>query len=128
MSSTKYVIIATAFDKKGNTIAQATNSYRKTHPLQAYFARLAGLPHKIYLHAEIACILAAQTQKIHKLIVIRRSSQGGYASAKPCPICMRAIRAFQIPTIIYSTEKGTFDVMEISYKKRNGKTNARRKS
>ena len=125
MPTTKYVIIATAYDKRGRIIAQANNSYKKTHPLQAYFARLAGLPKKIYLHAEIACILAAQAQRIHTLHVIRRDKNGSFSSAKPCPICMLAIRAYQIPKIIFTTEKGTFDVMEISYPKRNGKENER---
>ena len=68
MSSTvkyrqKYDLVAKCYDKKGNLLSEAMNSYKKTHPLQAYFAEKVGLPDKVFLHAEIAAILKAGKKK-----------------------------------------------------------------
>jgi len=53
----KHMVYATCLDRQGRVLSHATNSYTKSHPLQNYFAKRSGQPHKIYLHAEIAAIL-----------------------------------------------------------------------
>jgi len=100
---TKYELTAWCYDKKGNLLSEAKNSYRKTHPLQAYFAEKVGLPDKIYLHAEIAAILRAGKKKIHRLVVMRYSKLTGDAlPSKPCPICQEAIKAYGIKEVLYT--------------------------
>lgn len=98
----KHKIIAKCLDAKGRVLSIATNSYKKTHPIQAHFARLAGQPERIYLHAEIHAILKAGDKKIHTIEVTRINSQGNSALAKPCPVCMAAIKAYGIKYVKWS--------------------------
>lgn len=103
---TRYDIIAICFDKRGRLISIGYNSYTKSHPLQKYFAEKVGHPDKIYLHAEIAAILAAKGQPIHRIEISRFNKKGDISNAKPCPICMEAIQAFGIDKISYTTDRG----------------------
>jgi len=102
---TRYFIYATAINKHGTTISKGKNSYTKSHPLQAYFAKKVGRPEQIYLHAEIQCILNAKGDEIYEL-KIERDDRKSLRNAKPCPICMEAIRAFGIKKITYTTDTG----------------------
>ena len=98
------VLEARCYDKKGNLLSSATNSYKKTHPIQAYFAQRVGHPAKIYLHAEIAAIIKSGDKPIHKLIVTRWNPKTHKAlNAKPCPVCQEAIKAYGIKHTIWST-------------------------
>ena len=79
------------------------NSYDKTHPLQAKFAVQVGLDDKIYLHSEIAAL--SKLKKHHKpyrIAVERYKEDGTQAMAKPCPICMEAIKAHGIQRIEFT--------------------------
>ena len=46
-------IIAKCYDKRGQLLSVGVNSYTKTHPLQAYFAKKVGHSERQFLHAEI---------------------------------------------------------------------------
>ena len=101
---TRPLLTAKCFDKKGRLLSTATNSYSKTHPLQAYFAERVGHRAKIYLHAEIAAIIKAGDKQIHKIIITRYSPRTHKAlNAKPCPICAEAIKAYGIKFVSYTT-------------------------
>ena len=106
MSNKRYTIVAHAFDKRGRLLAVATNSYTKTHPLQAYFAEKAGQPAKQFAHAEIKCMLRCKDKQIHRLMVYRYATDGKLACAKPCPVCQEAIKAFN-PTEVWYSDYGT---------------------
>lgn len=96
----KQNITAIIYDKKGNVLSIGKNSYVKSHPLQAHYAKRVGLEKKIFLHAEInAIIKCRQPEKAHRMLVIRCMANGEYGCAKPCKICSEAIRNF-IPNII----------------------------
>lgn len=95
----KHKIIAICQDKRGKIISMGMNSYKKTHPLQAHFASLVGMPKRIYLHAEIQAIVNARNKKIHKISVFRYNKRGELLPSKPCPICTRAILDNKIPSI-----------------------------
>ena len=104
---TRPTIFATCYDKKGRYLSSAINSYKKTHPLQKYFADKVGHKDNIYLHAEIAALIKAGTQKIHTIVIIRRYKKtNNLALAKPCPICLEALKAFKVKKIFYSTPEG----------------------
>lgn len=95
----KHFIQAWCYDKKGNLLSTAINSYTKSHPLQAHFANLVGMPQRIYLHAEIAAILKCGDKKIFSIKIERRNRKGKLLPSKPCPICSKAIEAFEISKI-----------------------------
>ena len=98
MASKQYIVVAHAFDKRGRLLAVATNSYSKTHPMQAYLAEKVGHPQKIFAHAELLCLLRCKDKPIHKLMVFRYNNQGELVCAKPCPICQEAINIYK-PTV-----------------------------
>lgn len=100
-SRKKYKIIACALDKKGKVLAMRTNDYECSHPLQKHFAVLVGKPESIFLHAEIATLIAAR-KEVHKLLIARVDKNGNPMSAKPCPICEKAIEAFGVKEIEYT--------------------------
>lgn len=106
MSKHRHVLVAHAYDKRGRLLAVATNSYKKTHPLQADFAEKVGHPDRQFLHAEIACLIRCKDQPIHKLMVWRYDRDGQLLCAKPCPICMEAIKAF-CPSEVWYSDYGT---------------------
>lgn len=102
MAKHRYIIVAHAYDRKGRLIACATNSYTKTHPLQAHFAEKVGHVEKQFLHAEIACLLRCKDKQCYTLKVYRYGADGELLCAKPCCICQEAIRAFGVVNVWYS--------------------------
>lgn len=113
MSKQRYTIVAHCLDKQNNILSCAANNYDKTHPLQKYFAEKVGHNERIYLHAEIAAILRAKDRQIHRIRVYRYGKDGQLLLAKPCPVCMEAIKAFGIKEVFYSTNEGTIEVIYV---------------
>ena len=97
----KQHVEATVYNAKGHIIAKGVNSYSKSHPKQAKFAKQAGNPKAVFLHAEIAAIVKCR-QKPHRISVIRYMKDGTTGNAKPCAICELAIREAGIKLIEYS--------------------------
>ena len=102
MASKRHVITAKAYDKKGKLLAEATNNYFRTHPIQAHFAKLAGQPERVYLHAEIAALLGCRDKKPYKLVISRNKADGTAALAAPCPVCVKAIHAWGVSKVEWS--------------------------
>jgi tRNA(Arg) A34 adenosine deaminase TadA len=98
----KQKIVARVYDKKGRLLATGHNSYTKTHPRQAHFARLAGTERKTYLHAEIAAIVRCRYGIPYSIRVERRKANQSLALAKPCSVCMLAIKEAGIKEISYT--------------------------
>ena len=102
----KQTVVAKIYDKKGRLLATGHNSYTKTHPKQAYYASKAGFGRKNYLHAEIAAIIRGNNRyprgRLHSIRVERRARNGNLVLAKPCAICMLAIKEAGIKQITYS--------------------------
>lgn len=98
----KQRLVAKCYDKRGNLLSIGKNNYNKSHPLQAYFAKMVGMPERIYLHAEIDAILRAKGKRIHSIHVARYDKHGRSCLAKPCQICQEAIKAFGIQEIIHT--------------------------
>jgi tRNA(Arg) A34 adenosine deaminase TadA len=101
----KHLILAKAFDKRNRQISQSYNLYTKSHPLQAHYASKPGLPEKVYLHAELSCIIKAR-QPIDHLTVERYGNKGNILLARPCPVCMLAIKEAGIIFVEYTTPGG----------------------
>jgi len=99
----KFLITATVYDRKGRILAIAENSFIKTHPTQAAFAKQANLPEKTFLHAEVLSIIRAQKKGIpYKIKVERYNRKGEPMLAKPCPICELAIKEAGIKFIEFT--------------------------
>ncbi len=101
-------VIAIIYDSSGQQIAVGYNQY-KSHPLQKQYA---DHPDKIYLHAEIDAI--ANSIRSYRginglkllndstMFIFRFNKDMTLGLAKPCLGCQRAIRAFDIKTVIWS--------------------------
>ena len=96
LTKKRYLLKAETFDSHGRKISEAYNDYRKTHPIQSHFAKLANQPARIYLHAEILAIIRAGERKIHTIKITNLSGK----LSSPCPVCMKAISAYGIKRII----------------------------
>jgi deoxycytidylate deaminase len=100
MSAQKQNITALIYDRKGRLISAGKNSYHKTHPLQAKFAKQVGLHQKIYLHAEVdALVRLKDWSKAYKIVVTRLTRDGQPALAKPCLVCQHIINISGIKVI-----------------------------
>lgn len=87
-------VTALIYDRKGRVLSVGQNSYIKTHPLQAKHARKTGMPEKMFLHAEIHAITRCRDlSRAHKIFVTRYNKSGEPVLAKPCPVCISAIKA-----------------------------------
>lgn len=92
-------LTAIVYDKRGNVLSSAQNSYVKTHPLQAWAAKRVGTPERIFLHAEVAALLKCDWTKAHSIFVSRYGKDGKPALAKPCKACMEVIKQTSIKHI-----------------------------
>lgn len=89
----KYSITSIIYDKRGRILSIGKNCYEKTHTLQAKYANSVGLPDKIFIHSEIHAIIRCRDiSKAHTIFVSRYSAEGIPQNARPCPICMEAIK------------------------------------
>ena len=93
MCKVRFDMTAVIYDKKGRILSIGKNSYIKTHTVMAKMANKVGLPDKVFLHAEVDAILKCRDlSKAHRIFVSRFYKNDNPAPAKPCPICVEAIR------------------------------------
>ncbi len=93
-------LTAIIYDKRGNVLSIGKNSFIKTHPLQAKYAKKMGEPYKQVLHAEIHAITrCANLEKAHRIVITRYDADGVARNAKPCKICQHAISLTNIKVI-----------------------------
>jgi deoxycytidylate deaminase len=104
-----------------NDIISLGHNQKRTHPFQAKYCKH---PEAIYLHAETDAIsnalnhiskrdLAKATLYIRR-VKLRDKDDTEFVDgmSKPCPGCMRAIIAFGIRKVVYSTEEdGRYGVL-----------------
>lgn len=99
-SKVKHSLTAVIYDKRGRVLSIGQNSYIKTHPRMAKYAQAVGLPEKQYLHAEIHAIIRCRDlARAHRIFVSRWNSLGEPMNAKPCLVCMSALKAANIELI-----------------------------
>ena len=100
MTKKRFSIKATVYDKRGRKLTEGSNSYTKSHPLQAKFAVQVGLDEKIYLHAEISALSKLRKgQNPHRIVVERYKENGEPGLAKPCRVCQAAIESHNITLV-----------------------------
>jgi cytidine deaminase len=104
--------LASIITVNGRTVASAFN-VSKSHPLQYKYAKKVGREEAIYLHAELLCIIRAKGRG-DTLIVARVGKNGEVKLAKPCSICMEAIRhETDIRVIHYTISDNEYGTIEI---------------
>jgi len=107
LTSKRYEIIATAFDRKGRILGAGVNEYKRSHPLMKVYAEKAGESSmKIFKHAEFSAVLAAGNKQIHSLLVQRFKANGEPALALPCPTCQAMLKDFGVKVVKYTTDSG----------------------
>ncbi len=112
-SSRKFFVFAKITDKKGRLLSFSNNSYIKTHPLQSKYAKRQKRPNKEFLHAEIGAIIKLKPQdreRAYRITVYRFDLQGKPKLAKPCPICLAAIKDAGIKEIYYTKDDDCCDL------------------
>jgi deoxycytidylate deaminase len=92
-------LTAIIYNKRGDILSIGKNSYVKTHPLQARYARQVGDPTKIYLHAEISAIVRCRSDGAYRIAIFRYGKGGEARNARPCVICEQAIKEFGIKKV-----------------------------
>jgi len=103
-----HTIIAIITDINGSVIAKGVNSYSKTHPVQANYAKKTGNQHKIFLHAEIAALVKCRKNP-YNIYIFRFDKTGNLSLAKPCPICTLAIKESGVKKIVYTINNGIIE-------------------
>jgi tRNA(Arg) A34 adenosine deaminase TadA len=99
----RFELEATIYDKRGAVLSSGKNSYVKSHPIQAKYAKQIGREHAIFLHAEIHAILKCKNISLaHKIEISRYDSLGKPKLAQPCEICQLAIRDAGIKIITHT--------------------------
>ena len=107
----KFIIKATALDKKGVVLASALNDYFKSSPYQKSLSLRAGLSEmRTSVHAEVLCLVRAKrlhpNKRVHTLLIERYDSEGKPRLAKPCASCELAIRDSEVQVVLYTSENG----------------------
>lgn len=96
MTKKRYTIKAICKDHRGNILSTAQNSYTKTHPIQAHFAKLVGQEERKYLHAEILALIRCGDKKPFSLTI----SSSGQSKPFPCLVCQKAIQTWGVKKVI----------------------------
>lgn len=103
IQSNKYRLVAIITDAKDRILTIGVNSYTKSHPRQYYYACKCGNSKRIFLHAEISAIInLKRNDKPAKIYVARVNKKEEVALAKPCAICMEAIKDVGIKELYYT--------------------------
>ena len=102
---------AVLYNSRRRVITTAVNNDYKSHPRQAWWAQRVGLDEKIYLHAEMACLIKAR-EAADTIVVVRLGGHDGKSlrQSRPCPVCEPALRYAGIKHVYYSvTNKFSYE-------------------
>lgn len=99
----RYRLAAVVYDERFRPLAFGTNSYVKTHPLQA---SASDHPMRVFVHAEVQALVRANGKKKRGILVLRTNKKGELCLAKPCGACMTLIMESGIKEVLYSDNTG----------------------
>jgi tRNA(Arg) A34 adenosine deaminase TadA len=111
LSPSRKKVGAVLYNSKRRVITTAVNNDYKSHPRQAWWAQRVGLDEKIYLHAEMACLIKAR-EAADTIVVVRLGGHDGKSlrQSRPCPVCEPALRYAGIKHVYYSaTNKFSYE-------------------
>lgn len=96
----KQRIFSIITDNHNRILSTGTNSFSKSHVLQAYYCELANQPHKIFIHSELQALVRLKGRKAKTIYIARVNKKNEPVPSKPCPICSLAIKDAGITEII----------------------------
>lgn len=101
----QHKVACACYDKRGRLISTAWNMPRKSHPVQAKYAELAGMAKRINLHAEVLALIRAK-ESVHTIHIVRTSRVGVPKASFPCKICMGYILDSDVKEIVFHNQHG----------------------
>jgi len=102
----QHKVACACYDKRGRLVSTAWNMPQKSHPIQAQYARRAGMEKRINLHAEILALIRAKDD-VHTIQIVRTSRTGLPKASFPCKICMGYILDTNVREVVFHNKKGT---------------------
>jgi len=109
-----YMVHSFVLDSHNRIISRGANNYQKTHPMQFRLANKTDRINRIYLHAEISALVKARKEP-YGILVIRITKTGLIRMARPCNICIMAIREAGIKNVYYSGNDGLIHLDKLEY-------------
>lgn len=109
MCRKKYVIISTAYDKKGSVISVGKNQYNKSNTWQKELSVACGLNEdRIYIHSEVDALIKARNlrKQVHTMKIERFDYEGKPKLAFPCISCQLALKLSGVKKVIFTSEDG----------------------
>lgn len=88
-------------DKRNRIIAEAGNSYQKTHPMMAKASKKLGMC-KEYAHSEMLALVRSRGKGV-KMYIARVDSNNKPCYSAPCKVCSALIAESQIESVEYTT-------------------------
>lgn len=88
---------------KRKVVSIGFNQMLKHHPLTRKYDNFDGI------HAEVSAILRLKNKSLltnATIVVYRETKQGKPSLAKPCKVCQKIMKDFQISKAIYTTDQG----------------------
>jgi tRNA(Arg) A34 adenosine deaminase TadA len=99
-------------DRHGSIISQSFNSMTKSHPMQYKYACTHGNREQIFLHAEVAALVRCRKVP-YALYVARIDACNRPAMARPCEICMEAIKKAHVRYIYFTCNQSESMILYI---------------
>ena len=101
----QHKVACACYDKRGRLVSTAWNMPKKSHPIQAKYAEMAGMAKRINLHAEVLALIRAK-ETVHTIHIVRTSTLGIPKASFPCKICMGYILDTDVKEIIFHNNSG----------------------
>jgi len=99
-SAEQHKVAAAVYNEKGRLLSTGVNQPKKSHPLQAKYAKKAGAEKRIFLHAEVASLVRCREEP-HTLHVVRVGPKEYPKPSCPCPVCQVAALEAGIKEVVY---------------------------
>lgn len=103
---------AVIVDRSKRILASSTNKMTKTHPVQKQWSKKFSNGKQIYLHAEIAALVKCRKQP-YAIYVARVLKDDTEAMARPCPVCMAALKEAGVKRIYYTISVDEIGVIKL---------------
>lgn len=103
---------AVIVDRSKRILASSTNKMTKTHPVQKQWSKKVSNGKQIYLHAEIAALVKCRKQP-YAIYVARVLKDDTEAMARPCPVCMAALKEAGVKRIYYTISVDEIGVIKL---------------
>lgn len=99
-------------DRKRRIISSSQNHMTKSHPIQQKWSQKVSNGKGIYLHAEIGALVKCRKQP-YAVFVARVLKDNTPALARPCPVCMAAMKEAGVKRVYYTIAENETGVIKL---------------